>query len=241
MTGFGASGCGVQVRYDNAGIFANLPDNDARAAALLDGGGNGAPVTVTFTPDKKMSAPVSAHWSPQLAHAKLCHPVHCAHQCTAAALTTMLSADSRRSTCTTIWTTTTRTTGGMHCRLCVAAVLYGGVCMVLMHVMRLRMCHWCHCRYVRSLDSKQLGGKNSTSGACEPVQYLGDNGKNNSLPNQGRVNPCGLIAYSNFNDTFAVSVGGRAQTIDVSCWRQRAAHATALRPRCSYLQCRSVS
>jgi LEM3 (ligand-effect modulator 3) family / CDC50 family len=95
-----------------------------------------------------------------------------------------------------------------------------------MHVMRLRMCQWCPCRYVRSLDSKQLGGKNSTSGACEPVQYLGDNGKNNSLPNQGRVNPCGLIAYSNFNDTFAVSVGGRAQTIDVSlsCQRQQAAH-----------------
>jgi LEM3 (ligand-effect modulator 3) family / CDC50 family len=90
--------------------------------------------------------------------------------------------------------------------------------------------HWCHCRYVRSLDSKQLGGKNSTSGACEPVQYLGDNGKNNSLPNQGRVNPCGLIAYSNFNDTFAVSVGGRAQTIDVSCRRQQAAHTILCYP-----------
>jgi hypothetical protein len=132
-----------KVRYDNAGIFANLPDNDARAAALLDGGGNGAPVTVTFTPDKKMSAPVYVYYD-------------------------------------------------------------------------LDNYYQNYRRYVRSLDSKQLGGKNSTSGACEPVQYLGDNGKNNSLPNQGRVNPCGLIAYSNFNDTFAVSVGGRAQTIDDS-------------------------
>lgn len=92
---------------------------------------------------------------------------------------------------------------------------------MLRHAVQLQMCRWCHCRYVRSLDSKQLGGDNSTSGACEPIQYLGDNGKNNSLPNQGRVNPCGLIAYSNFNDTFAVSVGGRAQTIDVSWRRQR--------------------
>jgi hypothetical protein len=85
MTGFGAGSCAVQVRYDNAGIFASLPDNDARAAALLDSNGNGAPVTVTFTPDKELSAPVSAHWSLQLAHAQLCHAVYDAHQCTAAA------------------------------------------------------------------------------------------------------------------------------------------------------------
>jgi LEM3 (ligand-effect modulator 3) family / CDC50 family len=70
---------------------------------------------------------------------------------------------------------------------------------------------------VRSLDSKQQGGKNSTSSACEPIQYVGNKGKNSSLPNQGKVNPCGLIAWSNFNDTFAVSVGGRSQPIDVSC------------------------
>ena len=63
----------MQVRYDNAGIFANLPDNDARAAALLDGGGNGAPVTVTFTPNKKMSAPVSVRQSLRLTHAQWCH------------------------------------------------------------------------------------------------------------------------------------------------------------------------
>ena len=85
MMGFGAPDCAVQVRYDNAGIFANLPDNDARAAALLDGGGNGAPVTVTFTPDKKMSAPVSARCSLRLAHAQWCHALEDARQCTAAA------------------------------------------------------------------------------------------------------------------------------------------------------------
>jgi LEM3 (ligand-effect modulator 3) family / CDC50 family len=78
------------------------------------------------------------------------------------------------------------------------------------------MCIFLLHRYVRSLDSKQLGGKNSTSSACEPIQYVGNDGKNASLPNQGRINPCGLIAWSNFNDTFAVSVGGRSQPIDVS-------------------------
>lgn len=72
------------------------------------------------------------------------------------------------------------------------------------------------CRYVRSLDSKQLGGKNSSSSACEPIQYVGDRGRNGSLPNDGKVNPCGLIAWSNFNDTFSASVGGRALAIDVS-------------------------
>jgi hypothetical protein len=56
-------GCTVQVRYDNAGIFASLPNNDARSAALLQNNGNGEVVTVNFTPDKKMSAPVSADQS----------------------------------------------------------------------------------------------------------------------------------------------------------------------------------
>ncbi len=75
--------------------------------------------------------------------------------------------------------------------------------------------HWSvRHRYVRSLDSKQLGGKNSTSSACAPIRYLGGS-TNDSLPNDGRINPFGLIAWSNFNDTFAVSADGRDLAIDV--------------------------
>lgn len=47
-----------QIRYDNAGILGNLPDNAARSAALRANNGNGEVVTVNVTPDKEMSAPV---------------------------------------------------------------------------------------------------------------------------------------------------------------------------------------
>lgn len=51
-----------QVRYDNAGIFGTLPDNNARQALLYTNGGQGEVVTVNITPDKKMSAPVRHLW-----------------------------------------------------------------------------------------------------------------------------------------------------------------------------------
>ena len=71
-------------------------------------------------------------------------------------------------------------------------------------------------RYVRSLDSKQLGGGNSTSSTCAPAQYVGNNGSNPlGLPNGGRINPCGLIAVSNFNDSFSASIGATPLAIDV--------------------------
>lgn len=72
-------------------------------------------------------------------------------------------------------------------------------------------------RYVRSLDSKQLGGKNSTSSACSPQQFQGPAGQQSGLPNGGRINPCGLIAYSNFNDSFtATTAAGKSVPIDDS-------------------------
>jgi hypothetical protein len=71
-------------------------------------------------------------------------------------------------------------------------------------------------RYVRSLDSSQLGGENSTSSACDPIRYVNNRGSNPDLPNGGRINPCGLIAWSNFNDTFAVTSGGRSIAVDDS-------------------------
>ena len=66
-----------------------------------------------------------------------------------------------------------------------------------------------HKRYVRSRDDNQMAGKGSGSGKCAPEQYVGGN-PDPGLPAQGAVTPCGLIAWSLFNDTFgdAASVVG---------------------------------
>ncbi|CAL5228440.1 g11575 [Coccomyxa viridis] len=68
-----------------------------------------------------------------------------------------------------------------------------------------------HKRYVRSRDDNQMAGKSSGagSGKCAPEQYIGGN-PDPSLPAQGAVTPCGLIAWSLFNDSFgdAASVAG---------------------------------
>ena len=56
-----------------------------------------------------------------------------------------------------------------------------------------------HRRYVKSLDSNQLKGVNKTAkdlGACDPLQQ----NPQNSLV----YYPCGLIANSQFNDTFGL-------------------------------------
>lgn len=61
-------------------------------------------------------------------------------------------------------------------------------------------------RYVRSVDYNQLHGEdaNGTSASiCSPQEFLGGK-KNESLPNDGLVNPCGLTAWSFFNDTFSL-------------------------------------
>ena len=60
------------------------------------------------------------------------------------------------------------------------------------------------------------------TGKCAPEQYIGGN-PDPSLPAQGAVTPCGLIAWSLFNDSFgdAASVAGPGGvqtpvTLDVS-------------------------
>ena len=68
------------------------------------------------------------------------------------------------------------------------------------------------CRYVRSVDSKQLGGKNSTTSACQPYSNIGIAGS----PNNGIINPCGLIAHSNFNDTITVLNTGIVENVSPS-------------------------
>jgi hypothetical protein len=59
---------------------------------------------------------------------------------------------------------------------------------------------------VRSRDDSQTGGNGGDPASeCQPQQYIGGS-PNASLPNNGAIVPCGLIAWSFFNDTFAVGI-----------------------------------
>ena len=94
------------------------------------------------------------------------------------------------------------------------------MCMMLALTSRRRIC-----RYVRSVDSKQLGGKNSTTSACEPYAHVGTAG----APNNGIINPCGLIAHSNFNDTITVLNPAVTPDVDVSSFASACfPHASAI-------------
>ncbi|DBB12141.1 hypothetical protein WJX82_010754 [Trebouxia sp. C0006] len=84
-----------------------------------------------------------------------------------------------------------------------------------------------HKRYVRSLVSAQLGGKNkapNTLGTCAPQQYVNDMenavdpSTNVALNNSAAVDPCGLMPYSYFNDSYAMSQqqpGGALTVVDM--------------------------
>ena len=76
----------------------------------------------------------------------------------------------------------------------------------------------CVCRFVRSVVSKQAGGTNysaSSLNQCNPEIYEG-RAPNASKPQNGVISPCGLIAWSLFNDTFAATQGTTPLNIDVS-------------------------
>lgn len=70
-----------------------------------------------------------------------------------------------------------------------------------------------HRRYVRSRSDSQLQGLvTGPQGECDPIEYVGGN---RSLP----ITPCGLTAWSNFNDTYeleSVVNGSILATMDVS-------------------------
>jgi hypothetical protein len=58
-----------------------------------------------------------------------------------------------------------------------------------------------HRRYVRSRSDVQLAGKNASAtdlAACNPQLYYGGN-------TSMMINPCGLVAWSNFNDSYTLS------------------------------------
>ena len=60
------------------------------------------------------------------------------------------------------------------------------------------------CRYVRSRDDAQLRGEVRTGAnldACEPERYLSGN-------TADLIDPCGLVAWSLFNDSYTVCPRG---------------------------------
>ena len=67
------------------------------------------------------------------------------------------------------------------------------------------------CRYVRSRSDKQLAGVGPADspgnrGICSPEEFLGGSQgqANPAVNNSNVVKPCGLIAWSNFNDTISL-------------------------------------
>ncbi|EFJ53273.1 hypothetical protein VOLCADRAFT_102874 [Volvox carteri f. nagariensis] len=62
-----------------------------------------------------------------------------------------------------------------------------------------------HRRYVKSRSDMQLAGKSKdlATSLCDPLEFLGGN---KSLP----INPCGLVAWSFFNDTYTMMIKSNA-------------------------------
>jgi len=74
-----------------------------------------------------------------------------------------------------------------------------------------------HRRYVRSRDDQQLVGKTlSSSDVSDTCTYHYQWGSNNDV-----INPCGLIAWSMFNDTYQLSLNGASipLTQDSIAWQ----------------------
>ena len=67
------------------------------------------------------------------------------------------------------------------------------------------------CRYAKSRDDAQLRGASVTASSlasnCEQELYL--DYRNSS----GEINPCGLVAWSFFNDSFSVSPAPNSYTV----------------------------
>ena len=50
-------------------------------------------------------------------------------------------------------------------------------------------------------------GHSTGSSKCAPEQYV-NNAPDPSLPHNGEINPCGLIAWSFFNDSYSAAMAG---------------------------------
>ena len=72
------------------------------------------------------------------------------------------------------------------------------------------------CRYVRSRADNQMAGHGSDASSCEPERYV-NGSANSALTNNGVIDPCGLIAWSFFNDTYTLAdASGNSVPVDVS-------------------------
>jgi hypothetical protein len=65
-----------------------------------------------------------------------------------------------------------------------------------------------HRRYVKSRSETQLAGGTTEDDFCEPQLYDASAAAANDSSSDGKINPCGLIAWSFFNDTYAFAVDG---------------------------------
>ena len=63
-----------------------------------------------------------------------------------------------------------------------------------------------------------MGGKGSASSSCSPQQYV-NGSANGALADDGQIDPCGLIAWSFFNDSYTASIvssgGGAPQPVAI--------------------------
>lgn len=73
-------------------------------------------------------------------------------------------------------------------------------------------------RYINSANWNQMHGDNTSSlSACDPIRYVYYNPEtkqrepSDDFPNQGVIGPCGLWAWSFFNDTFSFEADGQRQ------------------------------
>ena len=66
--------------------------------------------------------------------------------------------------------------------------------------------------------SSQLGGENkapNTLGTCAPQQYFANTAGFDDLPDNAAIDPCGLMPYSYFNDSYTLTstpAGGGTST-----------------------------
>lgn len=66
--------------------------------------------------------------------------------------------------------------------------------------------HQNHKRYVKSVDWRQVHGKNLSAGSlldCKGQKRYITDSANKTIERNGLVAPCGLISWSYFNDTFS--------------------------------------
>lgn len=103
----------------------------------------------------------------------------------------------RQSLCTTSWTTSTRITGGdTHSKLLLVSWVFA-----VLPISTATTPHACWRRYVGGRNNAQLRGVQESPSnlkSCDPELYLGRD-------TSAVIDPCGIVAWSYFNDTYQVT------------------------------------